>query len=73
MFGHGLGKVPWRLKRAGMSVLLSSSYIVIGTAKVAKVGQYVPTPVLNGYQASIGWLLLASSIFLIFSRLLSDE
>ena len=44
------------------SILLSSSYIIIGSAQLAKIGQYVPSPVLAGYQASIGWLLLDSCI-----------
>jgi hypothetical protein len=44
------------------SLLLSLSYVALGTARLAKIGQYVPSPVLAGYQASIGWLLLDSCV-----------
>lgn len=36
------------------SVLLGAAYVVMGCARVCKVVQFVPSPVMAGYQASIG-------------------
>ena len=43
------------------SIFLAVSYIAVGYAQVCNVVQYVPTPVMSGYQASIGYLLLDSA------------
>jgi len=41
--------------------LLGVAYVLMGCAKVCKVVQFVPSPVMAGYQASIGFLLLDSA------------
>jgi sulfate permease, SulP family len=43
------------------SLLLSLSYIATGVLRVCNVIQFVPSPVMAGYQASIGYLLFDSA------------
>ena len=43
------------------SLILASGYIAVGSARVCNIVQFVPSPVMAGYQASIGWLLLDSA------------
>jgi len=47
------------------SVMLGITYVVIGHMRVCKVVQFVPSPVMAGYQASIGYLLLDSASALV--------
>ena len=43
------------------SLMLSAGYIATGVLRVCNVVQFVPSPVMAGYQASIGYLLLDSA------------
>ena len=43
---------------AMVSAMTGLAYLLMGAAKVGRLVQYVPTPVISGYLASIGYLLL---------------
>lgn len=43
------------------AVFLGAGYVAVGYMRVCNVVQFVPTPVMAGYQASIGYLLLDSA------------
>jgi SulP family sulfate permease len=43
------------------AVFLGVGYVAVGFLQVCNVVQFVPTPVMAGYQASIGYLLLDSA------------
>ena len=43
------------------SLVLGAGYVAVGVARVCNVVQFVPSPVMAGYQASIGYLLLDSA------------
>jgi MFS superfamily sulfate permease-like transporter len=43
------------------SVVSAAGYVAVGSARVCNIVQFVPSPVMAGYQASIGYLLLDSA------------
>ena len=43
------------------STVLALGYIAVGVLRMGKAVQFVPSPVMAGYQASIGWLMLDSA------------
>eukprot|EP00965_Chrysotila_dentata_P047521 1575905-Pleurochrysis_carterae.AAC.2 len=56
-------KAPWATLCASMALstaLMGVSEWLLGALQVGKVVQFVPTPVMTGYLASIGYILLDS-------------
>ena len=43
------------------SAVLAFGYVAVGVLRVGNLVQFVPSPVMAGYQASIGYLLLNSA------------
>ena len=50
------------------SAMQGLSFYLLGWARVGRAVQYVPTPVISGYLASIGYLLLAGTSRMLVTR-----